>query len=274
MTSDSDRVPQALDELGQQQAEVAAPLRPRVIHEGELRRAALSLAQSGFAAGLSMGFSFLTLSLLRAGLPETPWRGLVDSFGYSLGFVIVILGRQQLFTESTLTAVLPVLTSRTVRALLLTLRLWGIVLAFNLLGTFVFAALITPEGVFPSDVRAALLEVGRESLSGRFGPVLLKAVFAGWLIALMVWLLPNARPARLWVIILLTYVVSVGRFSHITAGSTEAIFAVFTGEASVYDYALGFLIPTLLGNTIGGVSLVALLNHAPIAQELREAGER
>ena len=72
----------------------------------------------------------------------------------------------------------------------------------------------------------------------------------------------------------MTYVVSVGRFSHIIAGSTEAIFAVFTGEASVYDYALGFLIPTLLGNTIGGVSLVALLNHAPIAQELREAGER
>jgi formate/nitrite transporter FocA (FNT family) len=278
---DDDRVPQALDELGQQQADAAAPLRPRVIHEVvreegevELRRAALSLALSGFAAGLSMGFLFLTLSLLRAGLPDTSWRGLVDSFGYSLGFVIVILGRQQLFTESTLTAVLPVLTSRTLRALLLTPRLWGIVLALNLLGTFVFAALITPEGVFPSEVRTALLEVGRESLSGSFGPVLLKAVFAGWLIALMIWLLPNARQARLWVIILLTYVVSVGRFSHIIAGSTEASFAVFTGEASVYDYALGFLIPTLLGSTIRGVSLVALLNHAPIAQELRDAGER
>ncbi len=273
-------MPQALDELGQHQAEIAAPLRPQVIHEVvreegeiELRRGAVALALSGFAAGLSMGFSFLALSLLRAGLPDEPWRRLVDSFGYSLGFVIVILGRQQLFTESTLTAVLPVLTSRTVRAALSTLRLWGIVLAFNLLGTFVFAALITPDGVFPSEVRTALLEVGRESLSGSFGPTLLKAVFAGWLIALMVWLLPNIRPARLWVIILLTYVVSMGQFSHIIAGSTEAIFAVFTGEASASDYIVGFLVPTLVGNTIGGVSLVALLNHAPIAQELREAGE-
>ena len=278
---DNDPVPQALDEFGQQQADAAAPLRPHVIHEVvreegevELRRAALSLALSGFAAGLSMGFSFLTLSLLRAGLPDAPWHRLVDSFGYSLGFVIVILGRQQLFTESTLTAVLPVLTSRTLRTILLMLRLWGIVLASNLLGTFVFAALVTPEGVFPSEVRAALLEVGRESVSGDFGPVLLKSVFAGWLIALMVWLLPNARQARLWVIILLTYVVSMGRFSHIIAGSTEAIFTVFTGAASVHDYVLRFLVPTLLGNTIGGVSLVALLNHAPIAQELRDAGER
>jgi formate-nitrite transporter family protein len=179
-----------------------------------------------------MGFSFLALSLLRAGLPDTPWRPLVDGFGYSLGFVIVILGRQQLFTESTLTAVLPVLTSRTIRALLSALRLWGIVLAFNLIGTFVFAALITPEGAFPSEIRASLLEVGRESVSGGFGPTLLKAIFAGWLIALMVWLLPNAGPSRLWVIILLTYVVSIGRFSHIIAGSAEAIFAVFTGKAS------------------------------------------
>ncbi len=277
---EDDRVPQALDELGQQQAVAAAPLRPKVIHEVvreegevELRRAGLSLALSGFAAGLSMGFSFLTLSLLRAGLPNAPWQRLVDSLGYSLGFVIVILGRQQLFTESTLTAVLPVLTSRTLRAFLLMMRLWGIVLAFNLFGTFVFAALITPEGVFPSEVRKALVEVGRESLSGNFGPVLLKAVFAGWLIALMVWLLPNAHQARLWVIILLTYVVSVGRFSHIIAGSTEAAFAVFTGGASPYDYLRSFLLPTLVGNTIGGVSLVALLNHAPVAQELRDAGE-
>lgn len=278
---DEDRVPQALDEDEQRQADEAAPLRPQVIHEivreegeVELRRAAPALAWSGFAAGLSMGFSFLALALLRAGLPDAPWRRLVDSFGYSLGFVIVILGRQQLFTESTLTAVLPVLTSRTLRSMLSTLRLWAIVLATNLLGTFVFAALITPEGVFPQPVRTALLEVGRKSISGAFGPTLLKAVFAGWLIALMVWLLPNARAARLWIIILLTYIVSMGQFSHIVAGSTEAAFAVFTGQATLIDYIVHFLIPTLVGNTIGGVSLVAILNHAPVAQELRDAAER
>jgi formate/nitrite transporter FocA (FNT family) len=86
----------------------------------------------------------------------------------------------------------------------------------------------------------------------------------------MIWLLPSARSARLLVIILLTYTVAIGRFSHVIAGSVEAFFAVFAGEASVYDYLTGFFVPTILGNTIGGVALVALLNHAPLAPELRE----
>jgi formate/nitrite transporter FocA (FNT family) len=86
----------------------------------------------------------------------------------------------------------------------------------------------------------------------------------------MIWLLPSARSARLLVIILLTYTVAIGRFSRVIAGSVEAFFAVFAGEASVYDYLTGFFVPTILGNTIGDVALVALLNHAPLAPELRE----
>ncbi|MGA9867924.1 MAG: formate/nitrite transporter family protein [Acetobacteraceae bacterium] len=274
--SEDDRIPQALDAAEQRQADAAAALRPHVVHEVvreegevELRRSAYALAWSGFAAGGSMGFSFLALCMLRSGLPDEPWRRLVEGFGYSLGF----LGRQQLFTESTLTAVLPALTSRTLRAVGSTLRLWGIVLGANLLGTAAFAALIRPAGLFEPEMHQALLDVARASVSGDFWPTLLKAILAGWLIALIVWLLPNARAARLWIIILLTYIVSIGHFSHIIAGSSEAFFAVFNGEASAYDYFLRFLIPTLLGNTIGGVTLVALLNHAPVAQELAEAGE-
>lgn len=277
---EDDRVPQALDEAEQKQAEDAAALRPKVIHEVvreegeiELRRSAAALGWSGFGAGGSMGFSFLALCLLRSALPDTPWRRLIEGFGYSVGFVIVILGRQQLYTESTLTAVLPVLTSRTARALLTTLRLWGIVLGANLVGTVLFATLILPASVFPADVHEAMLDVARHSVGRGFGPTLLGAIFAGWLIALMVWLLPNARAARLWIIILITYVVSIGQFSHIIAGSTEAFFAVFTGQASAQDWLLRFFLPTLIGNTIGGVTLVALLNHAPVAQELAEAGE-
>jgi formate/nitrite transporter FocA (FNT family) len=95
-----------------------------------------------------------------------------------------------------------------------------------------------------------------------------KSVLAGWLIALMVWMLPSARSARLFVILLLTYVVALGHFPHIVAGSVEAAFAVFAGEAQVTDYLGGFLLPTLIGNTLGGVALAALLNHAPLADEL------
>jgi formate/nitrite transporter FocA (FNT family) len=238
--------------------------------EAELARRPGALFWSGLAAGLSMGFSYLTLALIQSGLPDTPWRRLIGSAGYCLGFVIVILGRQQLFTESTLTAVLPLLVRRDWRTWLALLRFWAIVLAANILGTLIFARLLAIDGLFSEAARSALNELGHAAVSGAFWPTAIKAMFAGWLIALMIWLLPSARSARLLVIMLLTYVVSIGRFSHIIAGSVEAFFAVFAGEASVYDYLRGFFAPTILGNTIGGVALVALLNHAPLAPELRD----
>ena len=268
-----------LDEEERDQAASHAAPRAMVIHEvvraegeEELGRRTGALAWSGLAAGLSMGFSFLSLAMIRGSLPDAPWRPLLDSFGYSVGFVIVILGRQQLFTESTLTAVLPLLLRRDRQTLLALLRLWAIVLAANLAGTFIFAALISRQDLFPAPVRAALMEIGGAAVDAPFGGTVVKAVFSGWLIALMVWLLPSARSARLLVIVLLTYIVALGRFPHTVAGSVEAAFTVFNGHASVGDYLVGFLIPTLLGNTLGGVTLVALLNHAPLAPDMQKEG--
>jgi formate-nitrite transporter family protein len=265
-----------LDEREQTQAAQHAAPAAVVIHEIvreegelELRRRNAALLWSGLAAGLSMGFSLLTVALIRSGLPDEPWRRLLDSPGYCVGFVIAILGRQQLFTESTLTAVLPLMVRRDLVTLLAVLRMWGIVLAANLVGTIIFAALISPEHVFSGPVRQSLTEVGEEILAGPIGVKILKAVLAGWLIALMVWLLPSARSARLFVIMLLTYVVAIGGFPHIIAGSADAAFAVFSGHGTIADYVFRFLLPTLVGNTIGGVALVAFLNHAPLAAELQ-----
>ena len=119
-------------------------------------------------------------------------------------------------------------------------------------------------------MRAALNDISRDAVSGAFWPTTIKAVLAGWLIALMIWLLPSARSARLLVIMLLTYVVAIGGFSHVIASSVEAFFAIFAGKASFSDYLTGFFVPTIIGNTVGGVALVALLNHAPLAPDLQE----
>jgi formate-nitrite transporter family protein len=258
-----------------QAAEHAAP-QALVIHEVvreegelELKRRNAALVWSGLAAGLSMGFSLLTLALLQARLPEQPWRELLDSWGYCVGFVIAILGRQQLFTESTLTVVLPLMVRRDVATFLSALRVWGLVLAANLVGTFSFALLISPEHLFDDSVRNALVKTGSEILEGDLALKFLKAILAGWLIALMVWLLPSARSARLFVILLLTYVVALARLPHIIAGSVEASFSVITGHAHISDYLLHFLLPTLTGNIVGGVALVGFLNHAPLAPELQ-----
>ena len=66
-----------------------------------------------------------------------------------------------------------------------------------------------------------------------------------------------------------TYVVALGRFSHTVAGAIDAAFLVFSGNGGVADFLVGFFIPTLLGNAIGGIALVALLNHAPLAARLQ-----
>ena len=260
------------DQAAQHSAPPALVIHEIVRHDGEeeLERRAGAIVWSGLAAGLSMGFSFLALALIQSALPDTSWRGLIDGFGYSVGFVIAVLGRQELFTESTLTAVLPLLVRRDLKTLLALLRFWTIVLAANIVGTLIFAELLSFDGLFTEPIRQSLLEIGRHSVAGSFWPTLIKAMLAGWLIALMVWLLPAAKSARLFVIILLTYVVAIGRFSHIIAGSVEAFFAVISGEASLREYFVGFFAPTIIGNTIGGVALVALLNHAPLAPELRE----
>jgi formate-nitrite transporter family protein len=266
-----------LDHREQSQAAEHAAPQALVIHEVvreegelELRRRNVALLWSGLAAGLSMGFSLLTLAFLQSALPDEPWRRLLDSPGYCVGFVITILGRQQLFTESTLTAVLPLMMRRDIETLLSVLRMWGIVLAANLVGTIAFAFFVSPEHLFNDPVRRSMVEAGQDMLAGPIGFKILKAVLAGWLIALMVWTLPSARSARLFVILLLTYVVAVGRLPHVIAGSVETAFAVISGHASVADYFVRFLLPTLIGNTIGGVALVAFLNHAPLAPELQE----
>ncbi len=236
--------------------------------EQELARTSAALALSGLAAGLSMGFSFLTEALLQAGLAQSDWRPIVTSFGYSVGFILVVLARQQLFTESTLTAVLPVITRRDMKTLWAAARLWGIVLGANLLGTWIFAAFIHVPGIFPGGVDNALRDIAIQAIPPSFFPTMLRAFLAGWLIALMVWILPSANAARLLTILLVTYVVALAHLSHIVAGSAEAAYSVLAGNASFGQYITLFLAPTLIGNILGGVLMVTALNHGSVVSEI------
>jgi formate/nitrite transporter FocA (FNT family) len=238
--------------------------------ESELERTASALLLSGVAAGLSMGFSLVTEGLLQARLPDAPWRELVSNFGYTIGFLIVVLGRQQLFTENTLTPILPLLHNRDAGTLGRVLRLWALVLIANIVATWVIAAVLAHTDVFTPDVKAAFSEISRHAIAEPFGTTFLKGIFAGWLIALMVWLLPGAGSARLIVILIITYVVALGGFAHIIAGSVDAFYLVETGAATWGDYLWRFFTPTILGNVVGGVTLVAVLNYGQVAREIQD----
>jgi formate/nitrite transporter FocA (FNT family) len=227
----------------------------------ELERSSSALAWSGLAAGLSMGFSFLGVGLFRAFLPDAQWTPMVASLGYSLGFLIVILGRQQLFTENTLTVILP-LMQRRVRAGRNVLRVWAIVLAANMIGALVFAFVLARTQTVEGHVFEALRAAARDAAPPSFAVSLLRGIFAGWLIALVVWLLPFAESARIWVIVILTYFVGLAHLSHVIVSTVDAGFLVFVGDSSWGEFFTISFVPALIGNIIGGVTLVAALNHA------------
>src|SRR3954469_932977 len=256
--------------------ELSAPAGATVYHainkegEEELERSTAALGWSGLAAGLSMGFSFVAEAILHHRLPDTPWRPLIAKFGYSIGFLIIVLGRQQLFTENTLTVILPLLRKRDAGMLANVVRLWTVVLAANLAGAALFALALAHTTALPSELHPSLATLGAEAMAQPFATTLVRGIFAGWLIALMGWLLPFAELARVWVIVIITYVVGVAQFSHVVAGSVETMYMVMTAQRSVGAYMGGFLVPSLVGNIVGGVSLVACLAHAQfIASEER-----
>jgi len=251
-------------------AERTAP-GPRVVHEAirrqgeeELARPSHALFWSGVAAGLSMGFSLVGEAVLEAALPPAAWRPVVAKLGYSLGFVFVVLGRQQLFTETTLTAVLPLLVAPSRKRFFQVARVWGVMLAANVLGALLFALALEPAGLFTPEQRRTLAEIGARALAPGPAMVLVRGVFGGWLIARMVWLLPASAGSRFYVIVVVTWLVGAGEFAHSVAGSVDVLYRVVTGETGAGEYLLRFLLPVLVGNSLGGVALVAALNHAQV----------
>lgn len=226
------------------------------------------LAWSGLAAGISMGFSLIGEGLLRARLPEAHWAPLVAKFGYAMGFLIVILGRQQLFTEQTLSSILPLLSSDRPHGNLPNVaRLWIVVLLSNLIGAGALALVTAWTPAFSGEAKTAFAAIGNEALSHGFAAQLVAGIYAGFLIATMVWLLPGAGHARLWIVVIVAYVVGIGNLAHVIAGGAETLYVVFTGERSFGEFLVHFLVPAFLGNSIGGVTLVAALAHAQHAPE-------
>jgi formate/nitrite transporter FocA (FNT family) len=240
----------------------------RRLGDEEMDRPVTSLWWSGIAAGLSISFSLLAQGILQAHLPEAPWRLLVVSLGYSVGFVMVVMSRQQLFTESTVTAVLPVMAKLTRTNLWRLARLWGVVLLANMAGTLIAAALCTFTPVLTPELKTAMLEIAGQILNHSWPEMLFRAIASGFLIATMVWLIPSAEAAQFHVIVVSTYLIAAAGFMHIVAGSVEAFLLVLNGHLGMQPMIIDFVVPVLVGNIIGGTVLFALIAYAQVMKEI------
>ncbi len=229
----------------------------------ELSRTSLALAISGLAGGTFMGLSALGNAIAAAVLGNSPYAEFISRMFYPLGFIVVILGRAQLFSENTLYPVALVLQEK--RHLWHTLRLWGVVLPANILGSMIFSALavLTPA-LRPNTVRS-LVNLGLQASNQTSAAIFWSAVMAGWIIAAAAWLISGSHSisgsiALIW---LLTFVVGLGGFAHCIAGSGEVLAAILSGNAPWITYPNWFL-PTVSGNILGGVGMVTILEYGQV----------
>jgi len=235
--------------------------------EAELDRPTASLLWSALAAGLAITASLLAEAVIHDMTTATPWRPLLVSLGYPVGFLIVILGRMQFFTESTITAMLPLVTRPSWRKARRTLRLWGLVLVANLAGTAIATLALTGLPLVDPALRDGMVAVSAAILEHDALSTFQTAIPAGFLIAGIAWLLPNAREQSFWVIATLTYIVGAAGLSHSVVGSAEAFTLLWAGQIDAVR-ALGSLIaPAVAGNLIGGAGLFALLAHGQVHGE-------
>lgn len=239
----------------------------RIEGEKELERTSSALWWAALAGGLSMGFSLVAEGLLRAHLPDAPWRPLVTKLGYPVGFIIITLASHQLFTENTITPIVPLLRKKTLAMLRNVARLWAVVFVGNIVGVIIFAWMLGRTELFEPNVKRAFEDIGSEAIKATFLVTLLRGVLAGWLIALMVWMLPAASSSKVAVVGIMTYIVGLAGLAHIVAGSADVLVLVSNGVIGWAAYFISFMFPALLGNTAGGLLFVAALNHAQVATD-------
>lgn len=251
------------------------PSRAMAIHEHirqdgekEMERDAMALLWSAIAAGLSMGASLLAKGIFHVQLEGVLGGFLLENLGYTFGFIIVIMARQQLFTENTVTAVLPVMQNPTLGNFGLLMRLWSVVLLGNIIGTGVAAWAFEHMPIFDEETRDAFVKIGMDVMKNTPTEMFSNAIISGWLIATMVWMFPAAGAAKIVVIILMTWLIALGDTTHIVVGSVEILYLVFNGTLHWSDFFWSFALPTLAGNICGGTFIFALMSHAQIRNDM------
>lgn len=229
----------------------------------ELKRSNTALAISGFGGGAFMGLSALGTGIATALLGTSASAHMISRMFYTLGFIVVIVGRSQLFTENTLYPVALVLAEK--KEIWNTLRLWAVVLPANVAGAFAFAALVSWTPALNPAYVEALSELGARATAHAPWEVFWSGVIGGWMIALAAWLVSGSHSitGSVAVIWLVTYIVGLGDFAHCIASSCEILVTVLTHHAPWIAYP-EWLIPAVLGNICGGVGLVTILEYGQV----------
>ncbi|MCZ7569557.1 MAG: formate/nitrite transporter family protein [Ardenticatenaceae bacterium] len=237
---------------------------------GEIERSTSGLFMAGLSAGLDVGFSLFLMAVmltLVTGMLARPIVEILVANMYAIGFIFVVMGRSELFTEHTTLAILPVLNRR---ASLSSLgRLWGVIYVANLIGAALFAILVSVTGPALGVIEPRVFgEIARGLVDYPAWIILLSAVFAGWLMGLLSWLVTAARDtiSQVFFVWLVTMSIGLSHLHHSIAGTVEVLAAVFSGQGVTLAEYGGFLLWATLGNAIGGIVFVALIKYSHVVR--------
>jgi len=235
----------------------------------EIERPTFGLFMAGLSAGLEIGFSLLLMAVTLTAFADQQASPLVDLLVanlYSVGYIFVIIGRSELFTEHTTLAVLPVLNRRASIAALL--KLWVVVYLANLLGTTLFAGLLSVIGPALGVINAPVFAtLATHMVDHQWWVILLSATLTGWLMGLLSWLVTAGRDtiSQIVLIWLITTAIGFVGLHHSITGSVEVLTAIFANQSISFGAYGHFLLWTTLGNTIGGVVFVALIKYSHVS---------
>ena len=264
-----------LTDTEEQEVEERSAPTAKIVHaavskqgEDELARPIQSLFWSGVAAGIAIVSSVVAQAAIGRGVPGAPWKEAVTGLGYSLGFMIVILGRMQLFTEQPMVAVLPLAARPSFHCLGKVARLWSVVFVGNVIGAAAVTALIAYGRTQSPEMLTAMLDISSKLLERSAGDTLLQAIPAGFLVASIAWIRSAADDSSFWIVLVLTYTIAAGGFAHVVAGACEAFLLMWAGKVDLLWVLGGFVLPALAGNIIGGTGLFAMLAHAQVKEEI------
>jgi formate-nitrite transporter family protein len=229
----------------------------------ELDRPTAALAFSGLFAGGTLGFSGLAFAAATVAMGGSHGARLVAALLYPVGFAAAIVGRAQLFTENTLYPVTLVLDQR--RHLGRTARLWAVVFVTNVAGAILFALLAMKSGALPQDMRSELASIGGDAASGPWSSFFWSGVIAGWLLALVAWLVEASSSVTGQVVLIwaLTAVIGLVGLDHCVSTTAEVGAATISGHVSVGHLA-AWLAAVTLGNVVGGTAIVGVLNYGQV----------
>ena len=228
-----------------------------------LDRPSIGDALTAFIGGMSVSFGAVSMAWAAASMGNGPAPSpahLVASLFFPIGFIILLVGKSELFTENFFLPVTAVMERRgTLRQLG---SLWGISLLFNLAGGLVFAFLISRPGLLDSGPARHLVELATHKIEYPLMTAFVKAIFAGWLMTLLTWLLVAAEGfgPRLVIIWGMASLIVLGRFNHVVISAAEIFMAMFLGASiTVVEWLVRNFLPALVGNVVGGVIFVTLL---------------